>query len=62
MQGDGSLIDGLMWDQILNPPRIATGLELTNYALVMNDEAGEMSSVPLMTDEDINILINNLDV
>jgi hypothetical protein len=62
MQGDGSLIDGLMWEQILNPPRIATGLELTNYALVMNDEDGEMSSVPLMTDEDINTLINNIDV
>ena len=60
MQGDGSLIDGLMWDQIMNPPRIATGLELTNDALVMNDEDGEMSSVPLMTNEDVDELLNNL--
>lgn len=60
MQGDGSLIDGLMWDQIMNPPRIATGLELTNNALVMNDEDGEMSSVPLMTNEDVDELLNNL--
>lgn len=60
MQGDGSLIDGLMWDQIMNPPRIATGLELTNNALVMNDEDGEMSSVPLMSNEDVDDLLNNL--
>lgn len=60
MQGDGSLIDGLMWDQIMNPPRIATGLELTNNALVMTDEDGEMSSVPLMTNEDVDELLNNL--
>lgn len=61
MQGDGSLIDGLMWDQIMNPPRIATGLELTNNALVMNDEDGEMSSVPLMTNEDVDELLNELE-
>ena len=60
IQGDGSLIDGLMWDQIMNPPRIATGLELTNDALVMNDEDGEMSSVPLMSNEDVDELLNNL--
>ena len=61
MQGDGSLIDGLMWDQIMNPPRIATGLELTNNALVMNDKDGEMSSVPLMTNEDVDELLNELE-
>jgi hypothetical protein len=47
---------------ILNKPAIPTGLELTSEALVMNDEDGEMSSVPLMTDEDIILLINDLGI
>ena len=55
-------IDEVTWDMILNKPAIPTGLELTNEALVMNDDDGEMSSVPLMTDEDINILINELGI
>ncbi len=53
-------IDNVTWDMIMNKPAIPTGLELTEEALVMNDDDGEMSSVPLMTDEDINALINNL--
>ena len=55
-------IDNVTWDMIMNKPAIPTGLELTEEALVMNDEDGEMSSVPLMTDEDINALINNLGI
>ena len=62
MQGDGSLIDSITWDQIMNPPKIPTGIELTNDALVMNNEDGAMSSVPLMTDEDVNNMINNLEI
>jgi hypothetical protein len=55
-------IDEVTWDMIMNKPAIPTGLELTNEALVMNDDDGEMSSVPLMTDEDISILINDLGI
>jgi hypothetical protein len=55
-------IDEVTWDMILNKPAIPTGLELTSEALVMNDDDGEMSSVPLMTDEDISILINDLGI
>jgi predicted RNA binding protein with dsRBD fold (UPF0201 family) len=55
-------IDEVTWDMIMNKPAIPTGLELTSEALVMNDDDGEMSSVPLMTDEDISILINDLGI
>ena len=55
-------IDNVTWDMIMNKPTIPTGLELTEEALVMNDDDGEMSSVPLMTDEDITMLINDLGI
>ena len=55
-------IDEVTWDMIMNKPAIPTGLELTSEALVMKDVDGEMSSVPLMTDEDISILINDLGI
>ena len=55
-------IDNVTWDMIMNKPAIPTGLELTEEALVMNDDDGEMSSVPLMTDEDITMLINDLGI
>ena len=53
-------IDNVTWDMIMNKPQIPIGLELTADNLVMNDENGEMSSVPLMTDEDVSTLITNL--
>ena len=55
-------LDEVTWDMIMNKPAIPTGLELTDNALVMNDEDGEMSSVPLMTNEDVDELLNNLGV
>ncbi len=60
LQNNNANIDNVTWDMIMNKPQIPTGLELTTNALVMNDEDGEMSSVPLMTDEDINTLITDL--
>ena len=55
-------IDNVTWEMIMDKPAIPTGLELTEEALVMNDDDGEMSSVPLMTDEDITMLINDLGI
>lgn len=60
MQGQG--ISEVTWDMIMNKPEIPTGLELTNESLVMKSEQGEMSEVPLMSDEDVNILINDLGI
>lgn len=60
MQGQG--INEVTWDMIMNKPEIPTGLELTNESLVMKSEHGEMSEVPLMSDEDVNILINDLGI
>ena len=60
LQGNG--ISEVTWDMIMNKPEIPTGLELTNESLVMKSEHGEMSEVPLMSDEDVNMLINDLGI
>ena len=60
MQGQG--INEVTWDMIMNKPEVPTGLELTNESLVMKSEHGEMSEVPLMSDEDVNTLINDLGI
>lgn len=59
LQGN-AVIDEITWDNIINKPQIPTGLELTNESLVMVNDEGEMSSVPLMNDEDVNMLISDL--
>jgi hypothetical protein len=48
------------WDMIMNKPEIPTGLELTDDSLVMMSDNGEMSEVPLMTDEDVTNLLSDL--
>ena len=60
MQGQG--INEVTWDMIMNKPEVPTGLELTNESLVMKSEHGEMSEVPLMSDKDVNMLINDLGI
>ena len=56
----GGTIDSITWDKIINPPSIPNALELTDNSLVLKDEYGEMSSVPLMSNEDINTIVNSL--
>ena len=56
----GGTIDSITWDKITNPPSIPNAIELTDNSLVLKDEHGEMSSVPLMSNEDINTIINSL--
>lgn len=56
-----NMIDELIWDKIMNKPEIPAALELTEEELrLLNDEGEEMSSVQLMTDEDILNIISNL--
>ena len=56
-----NMIDELIWDKIINKPEIPAALELTEEELrLLNDEGEEMSSVQLMTDEDILNIISNL--
>jgi hypothetical protein len=50
------------WDMIMNKPEIPTGLELTDESLVMKSDNGEMSEVPLMTDEDVTNLLSELGI
>ena len=56
----GGTIDSITWDKITNPPAIPNAIELTDNSLVLKDEYGEMSSVPLMSNEDINTIVNSL--
>ena len=57
----GEAISEVTWDMIMGKPDIPTGLALTNEALIMKNNDEDMSSVPLMTDEDVNTLIDELD-
>lgn len=56
----GSVIDSITWDKIQNPPEIAKGIELSSDALILKSESGEMSSVPLVSDEDVNGIVDTL--
>ena len=56
----GGTIDSITWDKITHPPSIPNAIELTDNSLVLKDEHGEMSSVPLMSNEDINTIVNSL--
>lgn len=56
----GGTIDSITWDKITNPPPIPNAIELTSNSLVLKDESGEMSSVPLMSAEDVNTIVNSL--
>jgi hypothetical protein len=58
----GNVISEVTWDMIMGKPEIPTGLELTNDSLVMMSENGNMSEVPLMTDEDVTNLLSDLGI
>ena len=60
-QGSSSgVVESIEWEKIMNPPAIPNALELTNEALILKDEIGEMSSVPLASDADMNNIIDAL--
>ena len=60
-QGSSSgTVESIEWEKIMNPPAIPNALELTNEALILKDEIGEMSSVPLASDADMNNIIDTL--
>lgn len=49
------------WDQIVGKPEvIADGLVLTEEALILKDDEEDISSVPLVTDEDVNNILGSL--
>jgi hypothetical protein len=58
----GQSLTEINWDMIMNKPEIPTGLELTDESLVMMSDNGEMSEVPLMTDEDVTNLLSELGI
>lgn len=48
------------WENMQNKPQLANKLELTQSELVLKSDDDSMSSVPLMEDNDIDIIINQL--
>ena len=54
------LIDNLSWDIIKGKPEIPNALELTDRELVLKSEDGDMSSVDLVTNDDIDEMLMNL--
>lgn len=48
------------WENMQNKPQLANKLELTQSELVLKSDDDSMSSVPLMEDNDIDIIISKL--
>lgn len=48
------------WENMQNKPQLANKLELTQSELILKSDDDSMSSVPLMEDNDIDIIINQL--
>ena len=48
------------WENMQNKPQLANKLELTQSELVLKSDDDSMSSVPLMEDNDVDIIINQL--
>lgn len=48
------------WENMQNKPQLANGLELTDSELVLKSDNDSMSSIPLMEDNDVDIIINQL--
>ena len=48
------------WEQINNKPEIANKIKLTQESLVLSANENDLSYVPLVKDEDIDSIINEL--
>lgn len=48
------------WENLQNKPQLANRLELTQSELILKSDNESMSSVPLMEDNDIDIIIDQL--
>ena len=48
------------WENMQNKPQLANGLELTDSELVLKSDNDSMSSIPLMEDNDVDIIIDQL--
>ncbi len=60
--GDVAIPEEIFWDDIQNKPEIPNGLSINNDKLCLNNEYGEeVSSVDLVSDSDLDVIINELD-
>ena len=57
---DSGLIGEVKWEMITDAPEIPNKLELTEQELVLRSDEGDVSSVELVTDEDIQDIIADL--
>lgn len=59
IEGSG-ILDNLTWDIIKGKPEIPNRLELTENELILKSDEGDMSSVDLVTDDDIDDMLMEL--
>lgn len=57
---NSSIFDNLTWDIIKGKPEIPNKLELTENELILKSDEGEMSSVDLVTNDDIDDMLLEL--
>ena len=61
-EGGATAPGEVFWDDIQNKPEIPNGLSINNDKLCLNNEYGEeVSSVELVSDSDLDVIINELD-
>lgn len=61
-EGGITIPEEIFWDDIQNKPEIPNGLSINNDKLCLNNEYGEeVSSVDLVSDSDLDVIINELD-
>lgn len=58
--GEGNIVVNAIWEDIVNKPAVGTALKLEEDMLCLELDDGNMSTVELMTDNDIDALINEL--
>lgn len=57
---DSGILDNLQWDMIKDKPEIPNRLELTENELVLRSDEGDMSSVDLVSNDDIDDILSEL--
>ena len=60
LDNSGETSSDIFWDAIINKPEVANNLVLTGDSLSLQSEQGIMASVGIVSDLDIDNIINNL--
>lgn len=58
--GGGAIVGEITWDMIDDRPMVADGLVMTDTHLEMREDAATISAVELLSDDDVQIMVDNL--